>query len=106
MLEREAKREKILEARQKELRLKERSRSEQSREDEAGRDATEREESPEQLIARAEQDFFSMVEAEKRRRKEKEEEKKQVRTDGHQFVETHIVYQHIQEQCLCFLLLL
>ncbi|XP_077354000.1 dynein axonemal intermediate chain 2 isoform X2 [Festucalex cinctus] len=78
MLEREAKREKILEARQKELRLKERSRSEQSREDEAGRDAAEREETPEQLIARAEQDFFSMVEAEKRRRREKEEEKKQI----------------------------
>ncbi|XP_051907210.1 dynein axonemal intermediate chain 2 isoform X1 [Hippocampus zosterae] len=78
MLEREAKREKILEARQKELRLKERSRSEQSREDEAGRDAAEREESPEQLIARAEQEFFIMVEAEKRRRKEKEEEKKQI----------------------------
>ncbi|KAM9794479.1 dynein axonemal intermediate chain 2 [Syngnathus typhle] len=73
MLEREAKREKILEARQKELRLKERSRSEQSREDEAGRDAAEREETPEQLIARAEQDFFSMVEAEKRRRQEREE---------------------------------
>ncbi|XP_037121970.1 dynein intermediate chain 2, axonemal [Syngnathus acus] len=73
MLEREAKREKILEARQKELRLKERSRSEQSREDEAGRDAAEREETPEQLIARAEQDFFSMVEAEKRRRREREE---------------------------------
>ncbi|XP_061149638.1 dynein axonemal intermediate chain 2 [Syngnathus typhle] len=73
MLEREAKREKILEARQKELRLKERSRSEQSREDEAGRDAAEREETPEQFIARAEQDFFSMVEAEKRRRQEREE---------------------------------
>ncbi|XP_061554828.1 dynein axonemal intermediate chain 2 [Phycodurus eques] len=78
MLEREAKREKILEARQKELRLKERSRSEQSREDEASRDAAVREETPEQLIARAEQDFFSMVEAEKRRRKEREQEKKQL----------------------------
>ncbi|XP_057675233.1 dynein axonemal intermediate chain 2 isoform X1 [Corythoichthys intestinalis] len=78
MLEREAKREKILEARQKELRLKERSRSEQSREDEVGRDAAEREETPEQLIARAEEDFFSMVEAEKKRRREREDEKKQL----------------------------
>nr|XP_057917393.1 dynein axonemal intermediate chain 2-like [Doryrhamphus excisus] len=78
MLEREAKREKILEARQKEMRLKERSRSEQSREDEASRDAADREETPEQLIAKAEQDFFAMVEAEKRRRKEREEEKQQI----------------------------
>ncbi|XP_054614030.1 dynein axonemal intermediate chain 2-like isoform X1 [Dunckerocampus dactyliophorus] len=78
MFEREAKREKILEARQKEMRLKERSRSEQSREDEAGRDAADREETPEQLIAKAEQDFFAMVEAEKKRRKEREEEKQQL----------------------------
>lgn len=68
MLERETKREKILEARQKELRLKERSRSEQSRDDEA-RDL-DRAESPQQLIARAESDFYSMVEAERRRRME------------------------------------
>lgn len=62
MLERETKREKILEARQRELRLKERSRSEQSREEESGRD--ESEDSQEQLIARAESEFYSIVEAE------------------------------------------
>ncbi|XP_077593361.1 dynein axonemal intermediate chain 2 [Stigmatopora nigra] len=76
MLERDAKREKILEARQKELRLKERSRSGQSRQDEVDRDVAEQEETPEQLIAKAEQDFFSIVEAEKKKRREREEEKR------------------------------
>ncbi|KAM9342518.1 dynein axonemal intermediate chain 2 [Pholidichthys leucotaenia] len=66
MFERETKREKILEARQKEIRLKERSRSEQSREEEVSRE--DREEDLEQLIARAESDFYSMVEAEQKRR--------------------------------------
>ncbi|KAM7384902.1 hypothetical protein PAMA_011998 [Pampus argenteus] len=78
MFERETKREKILEARQREIRLKERSRSEQSREEDGGRDG-DREESPEQLIARAENDFYSVVEMEQRRR-EKEDERHQVRT--------------------------
>ncbi|KAK7901799.1 hypothetical protein WMY93_018568 [Mugilogobius chulae] len=58
MFEREAKREKILEARQREQRLKERSRSEQS---DAGRDLTT-------LMTRAENDFYSVVETELRRR--------------------------------------
>uniref|UniRef100_A0A672ZER7 Dynein, axonemal, intermediate chain 2b n=1 Tax=Sphaeramia orbicularis TaxID=375764 RepID=A0A672ZER7_9TELE len=70
MFERETKREKILEARQREMRLKERSRSEQSREDDTGRDA-DGDESPEQLIARAEEDFYSVVEAERKRREER-----------------------------------
>ncbi|XP_068602941.1 dynein axonemal intermediate chain 2 [Brachionichthys hirsutus] len=78
MFERETKREKILEARQREIRLKERSRSEQSREEEGGRDGGE--DSPEQLMARAEQDFWSMVEAEQRRRRAREEQSNQVRT--------------------------
>ncbi|XP_071770928.2 dynein axonemal intermediate chain 2-like [Centroberyx gerrardi] len=73
MFERETKREKILEARQREIRLKERSRSEQSREDDSNREA-EGEEHPEELTARAEAEFYSMVESEIRRR-EKEEEK-------------------------------
>lgn len=71
MFERESKREKILEARQREVRLKERSRSEQSREEEAGRE--EGEEDPKQLIARAESDFYSLVEAEVKRREKKDE---------------------------------
>ncbi|XP_037548701.1 dynein intermediate chain 2, axonemal [Nematolebias whitei] len=66
MFERETKREKILEARQREIRLKERSRSEQSKEDETVRE--EGEDDAEQLIARAESDFYSLVEVEFRRR--------------------------------------
>ncbi|XP_039978069.1 dynein intermediate chain 2, axonemal [Xiphias gladius] len=72
MFERETKREKILEARQREIRLKERSRSEQGKEEEGGRE--EGEESPDQLIIRAENDFYSMVETELRRRREREDE--------------------------------
>lgn len=78
MLERETKREKILEARQREMKLKERSRSEQSREDEAGRDL-DGDQSPNQLITRADSDFYRVVEAEQRRRKEREEEGQRVR---------------------------
>ncbi|KAG7260997.1 hypothetical protein CRUP_018333, partial [Coryphaenoides rupestris] len=73
MFERETKREKILESRQRELRLKERSRSEQSKEEDtaaaavvAGANANtaaaganaDGEESPEEMIARAEAEFF------------------------------------------------
>lgn len=71
MLERETKREKILEARQRELRLKERSRSEQSRNEDGGRD--DGDDGPDQLIARAERDFYSVVEAELRKRTDQEE---------------------------------
>ncbi|XP_035038202.1 dynein axonemal intermediate chain 2-like [Hippoglossus stenolepis] len=71
MFERETKREKILESRQREIRLKERSRSEQSKEEEGGQE--EGEESPEQLIVRAENDFSSMVEMEQKRRKERQD---------------------------------
>ncbi|XP_028284097.1 dynein intermediate chain 2, axonemal, partial [Parambassis ranga] len=70
MFERETKREKILEARQREIRLKERSRSEQGQEEEARRE--EGEEDPEQLIARAESDFYNLVETELKRRERTE----------------------------------
>uniref|UniRef100_A0A667XJX1 Dynein, axonemal, intermediate chain 2b n=1 Tax=Myripristis murdjan TaxID=586833 RepID=A0A667XJX1_9TELE len=76
MFERETKREKILEARQRELRLKERSRSEQSREDDGAKEA-DGQEDPEELIARAEADFFSAIDAEIKRR-QKEEDKHRV----------------------------
>ncbi|XP_027891450.1 dynein intermediate chain 3, ciliary [Xiphophorus couchianus] len=66
MFERETKREKILEARQREIRLKERSRSEQSREDEAGRE--DGDDDPEELLAKVESDFYSLVETEMRKR--------------------------------------
>lgn len=91
MFERETKREKILESRQRELRLKERSRSEQSKEEDTttasamGANANaatganvDGEESPEEMITRAEAEFFEAVEAELKRR-EKEEEKHRVR---------------------------
>lgn len=78
VLERETKREKILEARQREIRLKERSRSEQSRDEDGGQEDPD--ESPEQLIARAEKDFYSTVESELRRRKDRKEHANQVRT--------------------------
>lgn len=78
MFERETKREKILEARQRELRLKERSRSEQSREEDAGRE--DGDDAPEQLIARAEKDFYNVVEMELRRRQDQEEQTNLVRT--------------------------
>ncbi|XP_046888484.1 dynein axonemal intermediate chain 2 [Hypomesus transpacificus] len=67
MFEREAKREKILEARQREMRLKERSRSEQSKEDDGAKDP-DGEESVEELIARAEAEFYEMVDAELKKR--------------------------------------
>lgn len=77
MFERETKREKILEARQRELRLKERSRSEQSREEDTGRD--DGDDPPDQLISRAETDFYSVVETETRRRRDREEQSNRVR---------------------------
>lgn len=81
MFERETKREKILEARHREMRLKERSRSEQSREDEV-KDG-DGEETAEELLARAEREFFEILEAEKKneRNQEKESEKVWDRTD-------------------------
>ncbi len=78
MFERETKREKILEARQREIRLKERSRSEQSREEDGGRE--DGEDSPEQLIARAERDFYSVVGTELKKRRDREEQTNPVRT--------------------------
>ncbi|XP_056101402.1 dynein axonemal intermediate chain 2 [Rhinichthys klamathensis goyatoka] len=73
MFERETKREKILEARHREMRLKERSRSEQSREDE-GKEA-DGEECTEELVARAETEFFHMLEAEKTKERNEEKER-------------------------------
>lgn len=70
MLERETKREKILEARQRELRLKERSRSEQSREEEVGLE--DGNQGPDQLIIKAESEFYCMVEAGMRKGRDQE----------------------------------
>ncbi|KAM6951521.1 dynein axonemal intermediate chain 2 [Aplochiton taeniatus] len=73
MFERETKREKILEARHREMRLKERSRSEQSKDDDAR--GEEGEESVEEIIARTEAEFFETVEFELKKR-EKEDRNK------------------------------
>nr|XP_019951049.1 PREDICTED: dynein intermediate chain 2, axonemal [Paralichthys olivaceus] len=62
MFERETKREKVLVAQQREIRLKEKGQMEQGKEEEGGQE--ELEESPEKLIARAEKDFYSMIEME------------------------------------------
>ncbi|CAM9437147.1 unnamed protein product [Lampetra fluviatilis] len=70
MFERETKREKILEARHREMRLKERGRSEQGR-DEEGRES-QAEESRHDLVARAERDFYQAIEEERSRHAAKE----------------------------------
>ncbi|XP_035695576.1 dynein intermediate chain 3, ciliary-like [Branchiostoma floridae] len=73
MFERETKREKILESRHREMRLKERSKSEQGG---GGDDHAEREgegdEPEEDLVARAEKEFYEAIEAEKKDRAAKE----------------------------------
>ena len=64
MFERETKREKILEARHREMRLKERARSE-------GQEAEVEErlvESPQEVLDRTRREFFEIIEAELQRR--------------------------------------
>lgn len=73
MFERETKREKILEARHREMRLKERSRSEQSKDEDTKEG--DGEESIEELATRTEAEFYEIVEAELKKRA-KEHEKK------------------------------
>ncbi|XP_031694151.1 dynein intermediate chain 2, axonemal-like, partial [Anarrhichthys ocellatus] len=68
MFERETKREKILEARQREIRLKERSRSEQSRDEDGGRE--DQDQNQNQLMARAEDHFYLVTEMETKRRRD------------------------------------
>ena len=64
MFERETKREKILEARHREMRLKERARSEGQ-----GTEVEERPvESPQEVLDRARREFFEVIEAELQRR--------------------------------------
>uniref|UniRef100_A0A674JT24 Dynein axonemal intermediate chain 2 n=1 Tax=Terrapene triunguis TaxID=2587831 RepID=A0A674JT24_9SAUR len=65
MFERETKREKILEARHREMRLKERTKAEGKEED--VKVETE-EETPEELLARVQKEFFEIIEAEIRRK--------------------------------------
>ncbi|XP_064789134.1 dynein axonemal intermediate chain 2-like isoform X2 [Oncorhynchus masou masou] len=77
MFERETKREKILEARHREMRLKERSRSEQSKDEDTKEG--DGEESVEELATRTEAEFYEIVEAElKKRAKEQEKKEKDV----------------------------
>ncbi|KAM6903932.1 dynein axonemal intermediate chain 2 [Lycodopsis pacificus] len=65
MFERETKREKILEARQREIRLKERSRSEQSRDEDGARE--DQDQNQNQLMVRAEDHFYLVTETKRRR---------------------------------------
>jgi len=74
MFEREQRREKILESRHREMRLKQRSASGQEKGEEEG-DQGELEE--EDLVARAEKDFYDLIEAEKKSREAKEAKRKQ-----------------------------
>lgn len=68
MFERETRREKILDARQKEIRLKERSKSEGAKEgDEEKAKPDEEQYEEEDLYAKAEKEFFSLIEAEKKK---------------------------------------
>ncbi|XP_056153620.1 dynein axonemal intermediate chain 2 [Lampris incognitus] len=76
MFERETKREKILEARHREMRLKERSRSEQSKDDDNIKEGNG-EENLEDLIARVEAEFFEMVDFELKKREEEEERQRE-----------------------------
>lgn len=68
MFERETKREKILEARHREMRLKERARSEGQ-----GTEVEERPvETPQEVLDRARREFFEVIEAELQRRAQAE----------------------------------
>ncbi|XP_072259578.1 dynein axonemal intermediate chain 2 [Pyxicephalus adspersus] len=79
MFERETKREKILEARHREMRLKERSKAEPGKEEESKENKPE--ENIEEMIAKAEKDFLEMIEAERKKR-EQEEKKLQEKQEG------------------------
>ncbi|KAM7430314.1 Dynein intermediate chain 2, partial [Porites harrisoni] len=72
MFERETKREKILETRHREMRLKERSKSSQDKEE--THEQAEEEEG-EDLVSKAEAEFFKIVEAEKKALEEAENKK-------------------------------
>merc|ERR1712110_742185 len=67
MFERETRREKILDARQKEIRLKERSKTEGSKAEGEDEKAEEEPYEEEDLYEKAEKEFFSIIEAEKKK---------------------------------------
>ncbi|XP_069511224.1 dynein axonemal intermediate chain 2 isoform X2 [Ambystoma mexicanum] len=71
MFERETKREKILEARHREMRLKERGKSEQSEE----KPEEKVEDDSEELVAKAEKEFFELIKAELKKKKDEEDAK-------------------------------
>ncbi|KAM4691857.1 dynein axonemal intermediate chain 2 [Rhinophrynus dorsalis] len=74
MFERETKREKILEARHREMRLKERSKAEPGKEEESKEERPE--DNMDELIAKAEKEFFETIEAELKRREQLEGKEK------------------------------
>ncbi|XP_072022237.1 dynein intermediate chain 3, ciliary-like [Amphiura filiformis] len=85
MFERETKREKILESRQRELRLKRAGQSAQGEDDENAGDFEE-----EDLVAKAEEDFFSMINADKKKR-DKQKEKMKAEEDNKQAEDNIII---------------
>ncbi|XP_078510369.1 dynein axonemal intermediate chain 2 isoform X5 [Lissotriton helveticus] len=74
MFERETKREKILEARHREMRLKERSKSEQGKDDEKPEEDVE--DNSDELVAEAEKEFFELLNSEMKKTEEEEAKKK------------------------------
>ncbi|KAM4662025.1 dynein axonemal intermediate chain 2 [Discoglossus pictus] len=88
MFERETKREKILEARHREMRLKERSKAE-PKDDEAKDERLE--DNTEELCQKAEKEFFEMIEAERKRMEQ--EEKKMEESLDKEFSDEKDVYQ-------------
>ncbi|XP_046856745.1 dynein intermediate chain 3, ciliary-like [Xenia sp. Carnegie-2017] len=73
MFERETKREKILETRHKEMKLRERSKSQQEKDDAERHE----EEDDEDLIQKAETDFFAVIDTEKKSREAKEKQQQE-----------------------------
>jgi len=88
MFERETKREKILEARHREMRLKERAKSQQDQDkgDEGGGEKGEEED--EDLIARAEKDFYASV-AQEAKDREKDQERTKAFEDAKRALENN-----------------
>lgn len=76
MFERETRREKILEARHREMKLKERTKSAGNKEDD-GKPDGEGDEPEEDLVAKAEEEFFAAIEQEKKLREKREAERQQ-----------------------------
>lgn len=81
MFERETRREKILEARHREMKLKERTKSSQERHEEGEAQAAAEDEDQD-LVGKAEKEFFDMIEAEKRKQEREEAARAEAEAEG------------------------